>query len=142
VKNVYFHWKVVTSSNFFKIIKTATILIKLGTNVDWTSAVVTTCSVLNFLIPRQRVDISKLPKNHYFELVFSIKIDFNISLDWDRIKGFSALVTCCIMIELGSFLASYKSRKFLAMRGGCRPFQTPKQKGAHPPSGNPLISFR
>jgi hypothetical protein len=28
--------------------------------------------------------------------------------DWDRVKGFSALVTRYIMIDLGSFLASHK----------------------------------
>jgi hypothetical protein len=42
--------------------KNASILIKLGTNVDWTIAFVTTCSVLDFLLPWQRGDISKLPK--------------------------------------------------------------------------------
>jgi hypothetical protein len=39
-----------TSSNRYK---TASILIKLGTNVDWTIALVTTCSGLNFLLPWQ-----------------------------------------------------------------------------------------
>jgi hypothetical protein len=34
------------------------------------------------------------------------------------------------MIDLGSFLASHKSTT---------PFKPPKQKGAHPPSGNPLM---
>jgi hypothetical protein len=63
VKNGCFHLKVsVTSSNCYKTIKTASILIKLGTNVDWTIALATTCSGLNFLLPLQREDISKLPK--------------------------------------------------------------------------------
>jgi hypothetical protein len=54
----------VTSSNCYKIntIKTASTLIKLGTNVDCTIALATTCSGLNFLLPWQRGDISKLPK--------------------------------------------------------------------------------
>jgi hypothetical protein len=52
----------VTSLNCYKTIKFASILIKLGTNVDWTIAFVTTCSGLNFLLPWQRGDISKLPK--------------------------------------------------------------------------------
>jgi hypothetical protein len=45
------------------------------------------------------------------------------------------------MIDLGSFLASHKSKKFLglAMKGTAAPFKPPKQKGAHPPSGNPLM---
>jgi hypothetical protein len=49
----------VTSSNCYKTIKTASILIKLGTNVDWTIAFATTCSGLNYLLPWH---ISKLPK--------------------------------------------------------------------------------
>jgi hypothetical protein len=52
----------VTSSNCYVTMKNASILIKLGTNVDWTIAFVKTCSVLNFLLPWQRGDISKLPK--------------------------------------------------------------------------------
>jgi hypothetical protein len=52
----------VKSSNCYETMKNASILIRLGTNVDWTIAFVTTCSVLNFLFPWQREDISKLPK--------------------------------------------------------------------------------
>jgi hypothetical protein len=43
----------VTSSNCYETMKNASILIKLGTTVDWTIAFVTTCSVLNFLLPWQ-----------------------------------------------------------------------------------------
>jgi hypothetical protein len=39
----------------------------------------------------------------------------------------------------GSYLASHKSKIFLAMWGTAAAIQTPKQKGAYPPSGNPLI---
>jgi hypothetical protein len=52
----------VTSSNCYETMKNASMQIKLGTNVDWTIAFVTTFSILNFLLPRQRGDISKLPK--------------------------------------------------------------------------------
>jgi hypothetical protein len=52
----------VTSSNCYNTIKTASTLIKLGTNVHWTIALATTCSGLIFLLPWQRGDISKLPK--------------------------------------------------------------------------------
>jgi hypothetical protein len=41
----------VTSSNYYNTIKTASTLIKLGTNVDWTIVLATTCSGLNFLLP-------------------------------------------------------------------------------------------
>jgi hypothetical protein len=121
----------VTSSNCYETMKNASILIKLCTNVDWTIAFVTTCSVLNFPLPWQRGDISKLPKITILPRFFPSKFISkccNFSRDWDRVKGFSALVTRYLMIDLGSFLASYKSKNFLA-----------KQKGAHPPSGNPLM---
>jgi hypothetical protein len=52
----------------------------------------------------------------------------NFSRDWDRVKGFSALVTRYIMIDLGSFLASDKSKIFLAMRGTPPPFKPPLQR--------------
>jgi hypothetical protein len=44
----------VTSSNRYKTIKPVSILNKLGTNVDWIIAFVTTWSGLNFLLPWQR----------------------------------------------------------------------------------------
>jgi hypothetical protein len=52
----------VTSSNCYKTIKTASILINLGTSVDWTIAFATTRTGLKILLPWQRGDISKLPK--------------------------------------------------------------------------------
>jgi hypothetical protein len=61
----------VTSSNCYKTIKTASIVIKLGTNVNWTFAFVTT--VLNFLLPWQGGEISNLQKNHSCFDFFSIK---------------------------------------------------------------------
>jgi hypothetical protein len=68
----------VTSSNCYNTIKTASILIKPGTNVYWTIAFATTCSGLNFVLPWQRGEISKLPKKIYFALILSIKIDFKV----------------------------------------------------------------
>jgi hypothetical protein len=50
----------VTNSNFYETTKNALILIKLGTNVNWTIACVKACSILNFLIPCKRGDISKI----------------------------------------------------------------------------------
>jgi hypothetical protein len=44
----------VTSSNCYETMKNtlyASILMKLGTNVDWSIASVTACSILNFLLP-------------------------------------------------------------------------------------------
>jgi hypothetical protein len=62
----------VTSSNSYETMKNASILMKLGTNVDWTIAFVTACSSLNF--------ISKLPKLLFCIVFFSIKIDFKVLL--------------------------------------------------------------
>jgi hypothetical protein len=41
-------------------------------------AFVTVYSILNFLLPWQRGDISKNAKNHYFALLFTIKTDFKV----------------------------------------------------------------
>jgi hypothetical protein len=65
----------------------------------------------------------------------------NFSMNEDRVKGFTVLVTRYLMVDLGSFLASH-SPKFSWRWGGLPlPFKPPKQKGAHPPSGNPLINL-
>jgi hypothetical protein len=132
----------VTSSNCYETMKNTSILIKLGTNVDWTIAFVTTCSVLNFLLPWQRGDTSKLSKINILPWFFPsnfISKCCNFSRDSDRVKGFSVLVTRYRRIDLGSFLAFHKSKIFLAIRGTATPFKSPKQTGAHPPSGNPLM---
>jgi hypothetical protein len=71
----------------------------------------------------------KIAKNFYFALMFFIKIDFKVlqlSMDTDRVKGFLALVTRYLMIDLGSFSASHKSKIFLGMRGTATPFKPPK----------------
>jgi hypothetical protein len=39
----------VTSSDCYETIKDVLIMIKLGTNADWTIAFVTACSILKFL---------------------------------------------------------------------------------------------
>jgi hypothetical protein len=62
----------------------------------------------------------------------------NFSMNWDRVKGFSASATCYPKIDLRPFLACHMSKIFLEMRVTPPPFKPPKQKGAHPPSGNPL----
>jgi hypothetical protein len=109
-----------TSSNCYKTIKTASTLIKLGTNVNLTIAYVKTCSVLNFLLPWYQGEISKLPKKLFCVDFFSsnwISKCFNFSMDWDRVKGFSAMVTRHLIIDLESFLAPHSSNIFLAIRG-------------------------
>jgi hypothetical protein len=68
----------VTSSNCYETMKNASILMKLGTNVDWTIASVTACSILNFLLPWQWGGPLKISKNHNFALFLSIKTDFKV----------------------------------------------------------------
>jgi hypothetical protein len=120
----------VTSSNSYETRKNASILIKLGTNDDWTIAFVTTCSVLNFLLPWQQENISKLPQNHYFASSFSIKIYFKVlqllkGLRWSQ-RIFSV-----------GYTVPYERPG--AMRGTSASFKPPKQKGAHPSSGDTLM---
>jgi hypothetical protein len=79
-----------TSSNCYKIIKTASIPIKLGTNIDWTTAFVTTCSVLNFLLPWQPGDIYE----------FSIKIGFAAPSQWIEIETESKAFQCWLHVTL------------------------------------------
>jgi hypothetical protein len=50
--------------------KTASILIKLGTNVNWT--------ILKFPVNMATRGHLKIAKNHYFALILSIKIDFKV----------------------------------------------------------------
>jgi hypothetical protein len=52
-------------------------------------------------------------------------------MDSDRVKGFTALVTHYLTIDLRPLLACHMSKMF----------KPPKQKGAHPPSGNPLMNL-
>jgi uncharacterized membrane protein YwaF len=66
----------VTSSNCYETMKNASILMKLGTNVDYIIASVTACSMVNFLLPWQWGDVSKLPKITILHCFFSIKTDF------------------------------------------------------------------
>jgi hypothetical protein len=139
VKNGCFQWKV--SCYKFRLqwnCKDAPIFIKLGTNVNWTIAFVMACSILNFLLPWKGRDISKIAKNHYFMLIFpSILISKcqNFSMDWDRVEGFSVLVTCYLLIDQRPILASRKSKIFLVMRGLLSPFKPLSRKGSicHPP---------
>jgi hypothetical protein len=68
----------VTSSNCYDTMKNASILMTLGTNVDYTIASVTACSIVNFLLPWQWGDFSKLPKITILHCFFSIKTDFKV----------------------------------------------------------------
>jgi hypothetical protein len=68
----------VTSSNCYETMKNASILIQLDTNVDYTIASVTACSIVNFLLPWKRGDVSKLPIITILHCIFSIKTDFKV----------------------------------------------------------------
>jgi hypothetical protein len=64
----------VTSSNCYETMKNASILMKLGIIVDYTIASVTACSIVNYLLPWQRGDVSKLPKITILHCFFPSKL--------------------------------------------------------------------
>jgi hypothetical protein len=68
----------VTSSNCYETMKNASILMKLGTHVDWTIASTTACSIVNFLLPWQRGDVPKLRKITILHCFVPIKTDFKV----------------------------------------------------------------
>jgi hypothetical protein len=85
-----------------------------------------------------------LPKITILHCFFPSKLTSkccNFWMNWDRVKGFSASVTSYPKIDLRPFLACHMSKIFLAMRGTLPSFKPPKQKGPHPPSGNPLMWY-
>jgi hypothetical protein len=68
VKNgLFIENRPVTSSTCYETMKNASILMKLGTNVDWTIASVTACSISCYHDNGGRL---KIAKNHYFALLF------------------------------------------------------------------------
>jgi hypothetical protein len=96
----------VTSSNCYETIKNASLLMKLGTNVDYTIASVTACSMVNFLLPWPRGDVSKWPKITILHCFFPSKLISkccNFSMNWDRVKCFSASVISYPKIDLRPF---------------------------------------
>jgi hypothetical protein len=60
----------VTISNCYKTMKNASILMKLGKNVDWTIASVTASSILNFLLPWQRGTSQNRQKSVFYIVFF------------------------------------------------------------------------
>jgi hypothetical protein len=58
----------------------------------------------------------------------------NFSMDWERVTGFSALVTHYLTINLRPFLACHMSKIFLAMR----PLQNPETEWGTSPFWQPL----
>jgi hypothetical protein len=109
----------VTSSNCYETIKNA--------------------SILKFPVTMAYAGRLKITILHYFFPSKLISKCCNFPMHWERVKDFSALVTRYLKIDLRPFLACHMSKIFLAMRGTAAPLQTPKQKGAHSPSANPLM---
>jgi hypothetical protein len=76
----------VTSSNCYETMKNDSVLMKLGTHLDWTIVPVTACSFFNFLLPWQRGMSQNSQKslfcifcpencyifNDHFKIVFSV----------------------------------------------------------------------
>jgi hypothetical protein len=102
----------------------------------WLDHCLCTDMLLNFLLPWQRGDISKLPKitilPRFFRSKFISKC-CNFSRDWDRVKGFSALVPRYLMIVMGHFYP-LTSPQFSWRWMGLRP-------PSNPPNGRGQIPF-
>jgi hypothetical protein len=88
MKDIFIEKPPVTSSNWYETMKNASILVKLGTNVNWTIASVTACSILNFLLPWQRGTSQNCLKSLFCIAFFPSKLISkccNFSMDWDRV---------------------------------------------------------
>jgi hypothetical protein len=132
----------VTSSKCYKTLKNALILMKLGRYVNLIIISVTTNSIIIFCNHGNGGTSQNCEISLFCIVFFPSKLlskCCNFSMQWDRVKGFSALVKCNLKIDLRPFLVCHMSKIFLAMRGTTAPFKLPKQEGAHPPSGNPLM---
>jgi hypothetical protein len=84
----------------------------------------------------------KIAKNHNFAMIFSIKIDFKVlqllnGLRWSQML-FSVGYTLPYD-QSGVIYSLSQVQNLLGDEGDSAPFKPPKQKGAHPPSGNPLM---
>ena len=145
-----FFWKLpiftdklpVASSNSYKTMKNAPIVIKLGTNVDWNVAFQKSHKMLNFLLPWQRGGISKLAKILILRWFFSSKLNskcYNFLMDWVRVKGFSGLIKCYLRSNARPFSAFQKCKIFLGDEGGFRPPSNPLIQGGSPPLKTPLV---
>jgi hypothetical protein len=65
----------------------------------------------------------------------------NFSMNWDRVKGFSASVTSYTKIDLRLFLACHMSKIFLAKRGNPPPFKPPNRRGHIPLLATPWCNI-
>jgi hypothetical protein len=120
-----------TGSNCYETIKRLQYCSNLAKNVDWNIAFIYSILNLKSLVTMAAREHLKLTKSTNLRC-FSIK-QCNFSIDWDKVKGFLELVTRYLKVDLMPFLTSHKSKIFLEMKGSADSFQTPTQKGAHPP---------
>jgi hypothetical protein len=89
-------------------------------------------------------DVSKLPKITILHCFFPskpISKCCNFSMNWDRVKGFSASVNSYPKIDLRPFLACHMSKIFLAMRGTPPPFKPPNRRGHIPLLATPWCNI-
>jgi hypothetical protein len=134
----------VTSSNCYETIKNASILIKLGTNVNWTIAFVTTCSVLNFPLPWQRRDISKWQKITILPWFIPSKL-FQSAATSQGIEVESKALQRWLTLPFdrpGVIFSLSKVQNFLGDEGDYGPLQTPQTEGGTSPFWQPPgVSF-
>jgi hypothetical protein len=131
----------VTSSNCYETMKNASILMTLGTNIDWTIASVSACSILNFLLPWQQGTSQNCEITLFWALFFhQNRFQSAATSQWIEIvsKAFHRWLHVALRSTWDHFSLSH-IKTFLAVRGTTAPFKPPKQNGAHPPSGNTLL---
>jgi hypothetical protein len=114
-----------SSSNCYETMKNASKLIKLCTNVDWTIACVKTCSVLNFLLPWQRKDISKLQKITILRWFFHQNwFQSAASFQWIEIES-KAFGYTLPYVRPGVIFSLSQVKNFLGDEGDYRPPSNP-----------------
>jgi hypothetical protein len=136
----------VTSSNCYETIKNASILIKrfiflyFGTNVDWTNAFVTTCSVLNSCYHGSEETSQNCQKSLFcVDFFHQNGFESAATSQWIKIESKAFCVSYTLPYDRPGVISSLSQvQNFFVMRGNATPIQTPK---THPASGNPLMNF-
>jgi hypothetical protein len=124
----------VTSSNCYETMKNASILNKLGTNVD--HCLCNDMLSLKFLVTMATRGNLKIAKNHYFALIFSIKIDFKVLQLLNELRKSQRLFRVGYTVPYdrrGVIFSLTQVQKFLCDEGNYRPPLNPPNRRGHIP---------
>jgi hypothetical protein len=142
VKNGRFHWK--ASCYKFKLLWNYEKC--FNTNQTWHKCWLDHCLCndmlsLKFPVTMTTRRLLTIAKNHFFDPIFPSKFISkccNFSMDWDRVKCFSAWLHVTLWSTWGHF-KPLTSPKFFGVEWDSAPLQTPQTEGGTSPSGNPLM---